>query len=455
MYRILVILISAILFFISPQNFLILEASVTVSPVTGGSSLRFGRADVSSGVGKEVRIRTNSASGKQYQVFQRLLEPLTNERGERLAPQVLRFNAIIGSNAAGTLYAQNLDSIGIADHLIYSSAANGANDAFSLVYQIDNKQMSASGQFQGKLLLTLRSVDGSSPEEVFLDIFVDAVAENIINIQSEQGNNLLRIGTDNLPKRTSGNVRIDAQGYVGQTVKIYQEILLSPKKDTGEEVDARAIQVHVSDSQGRASANPIPLSLKRQLLYEGSITDEKIELKYDFVEEMIVSLYAGRYVGKLQYLVDDGVSEKIFPFDFEVNVSPVFEVVLAFPDGNVSFSQVLPLSPPQIKQVEVTVKSNSGKPYVVTEELKAKMANAKGEELDHAYFTMKGEIPDGEKGKLESLEYVPVPVGTTPIFYSDRKGSPAKFRIFYRLTPYQGMPSGDFSTAVVFSLSEM
>jgi len=64
-------------------------------------------------------------------------------------------------------------------------------------------------------------------------------------------------------------------------------------------------------------------------------------------------------------------------------------------------------------------------------------------------------LPEGMSGKIAQPEFGSVAVGTTPIFFSDRKGSPAIFRMYYRLTPYNGMPAGDFTTAVVYSLSEL
>lgn len=430
-------------------------ANLTVSPLIGGNSLRFGREDVSVGAGKEVRVRISATSGKQYQVFQRLLEPFVNERGEMLNTRVLRFNATIGSNASGTLYGQGLDGVSSADQLLYSSAGQGESDGFTLVYSIDRDRMTSSGRFQGKLLLTLRSTDGSAPEEVFLDIFIEAYSDYRLDIRAEQAGNVIRLGTDNLMGRPTARVDVDIVGYIGPSLKIYQEVVTPLKKETGEDLDWRALQIQVNDSQGRMSGNPTPLSFKRGLLYQTNLSDEKVNLTYSLSDDENIVLVAGQYRGQIRYVVDNGTGEQVYPFDIELNIAPIFEVGLAFPEGEIRFKQVIPQSPPKIHQVEVNVKSNLGKPYVVTQEIKSKMINQKGEEFDHAYFTEKGELPEGMTGKIGQPEFVSVPVGTTPIFFSDRRGTPAIFRVYYRLTPYNNMPAGDFTTAVIYSLSEL
>ena len=55
--------------------------SLSVTPRDSGSSLRFGRVDLLSSTDKEVRVRVTSSADTQYQIYQRVLEPFVNERG--------------------------------------------------------------------------------------------------------------------------------------------------------------------------------------------------------------------------------------------------------------------------------------------------------------------------------------------------------------------------------------
>ena len=45
--------------------------NISVAPLTGGNSLRFGRISSGDEISKEVRIRISSTDGRQYQVFHR------------------------------------------------------------------------------------------------------------------------------------------------------------------------------------------------------------------------------------------------------------------------------------------------------------------------------------------------------------------------------------------------
>src|SRR5436190_11780587 len=91
--------------------------NLSVNPQEGGSTLRLGRIGTSNILDKEVRIRTTSTEGAQYQVFQRVLEPLTSQDGKNLDLGVIGTYTLNGSNASGTLYAQNPEPMGLSDQL--------------------------------------------------------------------------------------------------------------------------------------------------------------------------------------------------------------------------------------------------------------------------------------------------------------------------------------------------
>ena len=429
--------------------------TITASPVDGSNSLRFGREDISSSATKEIRFRVNSSLAKQYQVFQRLENPLVNERGEGIEANVLRYSATIGSNSGGTLYGQGLDVVSRSDQIIYTSNENGDSDAFTLLYSIDPARMTATGLFQGRLVLTVRALDGGATQNVYFDVSIDAVGNYRLEITGEQGQNLIRLTTDNLSGDPAATVRVVWSGYMGQSLKIYQEIASPPRTTTGEEVDLAGLSVAGEDAQGKSALAEIPLSLRREELYQTNFAEGQLTLVYRFSRADLAGIKAGDYVGQLRYVVDNGREEQVFLLDFAVSVTPVLELSLEFPEGNVHFAHLLPQTPPQLRQVKVAVKSNTGKPYVVTQEIKSTLTNPAGDQWDPSYFAWRSELADGAVGRVAQPDFVPVSLAATPIFFSGREGAPADFQVIYRMTPYQGMPSGEFSTAVVYSLSEM
>ena len=124
------------------------------------------------------------------------------------------------------------------------------------------------------------------------------------------------------------------------------------------------------------------------------------------------------------------------------------------PPGGVSFSNVLPNSPPQDKAVVVTVLSNLHKPYQVFEDLQTSMTNQQGKEFDNKYFTLQVEIPSGQKGQTDFTEFSPMKTGEYPVFSSDSRGSGATFTVVYRLQGYGQMSPGNFLAPIRFSLNQ-
>ena len=66
------------------QGAALASISLSINPIDGANNLQFGRVDIPSAFNKEVKIRITSSGAKQYQVFQRIVDPLVNERGEVL-----------------------------------------------------------------------------------------------------------------------------------------------------------------------------------------------------------------------------------------------------------------------------------------------------------------------------------------------------------------------------------
>ena len=74
---------------------------------------------------EEIHIRINSTNGSRYQVFQRILEPLMNEKGDALNLQAIETQTLPNSNSSGTLYLQNSDHLSMSDQMLYSSSQAG------------------------------------------------------------------------------------------------------------------------------------------------------------------------------------------------------------------------------------------------------------------------------------------------------------------------------------------
>src|SRR5262245_21557605 len=107
--------------------------NLSANPVDGGNTLRLGRVDGALEVTKAIKLRISTDDGKQYQVFQRLENSLTNERQNILDSQAINSYAVSGSNASGTLYSQQNEPLRLTDQLLYTSSPDGQSDTLTIV----------------------------------------------------------------------------------------------------------------------------------------------------------------------------------------------------------------------------------------------------------------------------------------------------------------------------------
>ena len=139
----------------------------------------------------------------------------------------------------------------------------------------------------------------------------------------------------------------------------------------------------------------------------------------------------------------------------EVEIKPRLNIEVFLPPQGVRFSNLLPTDPPQIKEVTVKVSSNIGRPYMVMQRVGSALVNPRGEEIEREHFVYKTEWINDAEGRLGASEFRPVGVGETPVFYSDKNGSSAEFKVVYRLGYYPGISAGDYEVPIVFTLGEM
>ncbi|MBP9854052.1 MAG: hypothetical protein KBD53_04200 [Candidatus Omnitrophica bacterium] len=422
----------------------------------GGNSIRFGRVDSPSTKNQEVRIRATSTEETQYQVSQRIVEPFRNERGETLDFDAIVVSSLPGSSSSGTLELQNVEQLSYAEQVVYTSSNNGISDSFVLIYQVNPEKIKTSGNFSGEIIYTLRPVSGgSSQEQVILNAFLEISSD--LNVRTETST-----GTDVVRLRSGGKsykddyFRLTFEGNRGNMLKVYQEIVQFPTDEDNKFLDADLLDISlIGGEKGQVNLTEAsPLSRKRTLLYSSDAEKDDVRINFH-LNEGKESSESGHFIGKMNYVIESDVYNQTFPVDLEVEIEPVFELLAEFPLGGMSFKGLLPNSEPQYKEVIVTVNSNTGKPYSVSQNTQDLLTNEKGEQIAEDYFTVKQEIMESGAGRVESSDFSPVRNGETPLYYSDRNGSSVKFKVTYRLRPFKGMQAGDYKTSVVFTLGEI
>ena len=223
--------------------------SLSVNPVDGSNSLRFERIP-SAGVEnkQEIHIRVSSTNGNRYQVFQRILEPMVNEKGDALNLQAIETQTLPNSNSSGTLYLQNSDHLSMGDQLLYSSSQTGESDTFIIGYSLNQNLINAGGSFRGRLVFTVRGMGNASSDQVTIDVFLETSSSLKISVKGAHNPTRIHIKGSDTSEKTADYVNVSFSGNSGQEIRIYQEIETMPQNETDQELGADVLQL---DAQGQ------------------------------------------------------------------------------------------------------------------------------------------------------------------------------------------------------------
>jgi len=432
------------------------SVALSVNPVDGSNSLRFERASMA-GMGNknEIHVRVSSTNGGQYQVFQRTLDPITNEKGESLNLQAIQTQTLANSNSSGTLYLQNSDHLNMGDQLLYSSDQKGDSDNFIIGYSLDRHLMNTSGSFRGRLIFTVRGMGNASSDQAIIDVFLEAAPSLKVTVKGAHNPNRINIKGSDTSESTADFVTLSFSGNSGQDIRIYQEVETFPQNESGKELGKDVIQNDLQgDSEGLRMTGISPLAENRTLIYSGNKAEDNL-VNYFLVDTgQFQQQDAGTYVGRIKYIVETGQNTQEFLINIQTAIAPEFTMNVTTPPGGVSFTHVIANSPPQDKEVLVTVISNLHKPYQVLQDLQTSMTNNQGKEFNNKYFSLQVEIPSGQKGQTDLTEFSSVQTGECPVFSSDAAGSGATFKVVYRLQGYAQMSPGNFLAPIRFSLNQ-
>lgn len=429
---------------------------LSLSSEDGGNSMRFGRIGRPSSHNKEMRVRVTSSDNKQYQVFQRVIDSFVNERGEPLDRAVLVAATLDGSNNAGTLYLSMEERMSYTDQLVYTSTSNGVSDGFTILYRVDPSRLTSSGKFLGKILYTVRSIGGGAQDEMVVNVFLDAVGELKVTLEGSSGRALVELDSQGLHQQR-GYVELVLSGHVGGPLNIFQEMLNPLADELNTLLQGATVQFTVdADGPGttRYRQGQLLEPFNRELLYTTQAREDRVRiiLALEFSEYDLPQ--AGRFSGSLRYTVEYGQAQEVFDVDVVVNVAPVFEMKVQYPEEGLHFDNLLPGQTSQIREIEVEVQSNLGRPYVVHQQVTAWLSNEKGDEISGDFFAFRQTLEKKDRGKVRNVQFNPVPRQDVPVYLSDDKGLGTKFKVAYELTPDWQLSGGEYKAALTFSLNE-
>jgi hypothetical protein len=255
---------------------------------------------------------------------------------------------------------------------------------------------------------------------------------------------------------SSDGIKISFAGGDGNDVRIYQEVPVVPQDQRAQELKSGILlfMVASTDPSSSASGQGTLLDRPRDLIYSGRAAQNDLVIRFLPVTEKVSEQDAGDYAGQLKYAIETTQGRQEFTVDLEFHVQPVFMMEASMPPEGVSFNNVIATNAPEDKVVTLTVRTNLHKPYQVTQAFSSPLTNEKGKEIDKDHFLVKVDVPAGQKGKTKFVEFSPMEVGEYPVYSSDGQGSPATFKVLYRLQAYSQMNAGNFLAPIRFSLDQ-
>ncbi len=135
---------------------------------------------------------------------------------------------------------------------------------------------------------------------------------------------------------------------------------------------------------------------------------------------------------------------------FSVNIDPVFVVnVSAEGGGNIDLGPVGPGEPPASRIARVSVRSNTGRPYRITQRLEQRLQGNGGSDLEEepVFFT----VTDGVNGGRSEVKS-PTPLTPEPVrlFTSGPGGESDDFTVVYTVSSsHRLLPAGSYRARVI------
>jgi hypothetical protein len=439
------------------------EFSLSVRPYEGGYDLNFGKIGLgASGANQEVIVNIRSDIGKQYRLIQSFFEPLTNSQGVSIPPQNTCFlYALRGSAKYGTLSVDQETPVNFSRSIIYTSNSQGLSDGFTLVYSLKGPFQVPSGSYRGRIGFSLEAIDSNqSPATVFMNIFCEVESAEYIQIKTIDGSKTLRLNSQN-PDSRSCLVSFNILSGLGGQYRIIQSINEPLRSNEGFALPEGAVVFQMEQiSKGSGPHQETPVSARSQTLYS---SDGKGSPD-NFIENLrladLSGVKAGTYKTNVAYLIEESngqTTKRLDNYLLEVEVANEFDLELKTESGAgvILFKDLGPNKPARTFEIEVTVKTNLGKQYLVTQKVTSDLTNKAGKSIPSKYFTIRTETLNNTKGILKFPQNAEVKPGDTVLFVSDKKGSADTFKTVYELSAPEGVVAGDYSASVVYSLSEL
>jgi hypothetical protein len=427
----------------------------------GGSRLEFERNNFS----RAITFTTfNDTVNNRYEIRQRVESPLRNRDNPAITiMDHFSVRAFRGSSKFGDLRIPPGDIPVRNDELIYVSNPAGTADTFTLAYSIVNSQELAPGYYTGRVSLVLNPISSAAAPVIrFVDVYVNIPNDGgslSVTVTPVEGNSSIMLNPADA-NNLRNNAVVTINSSFNGPFRIMQMLSQPIQSQDGKFLDSGNLLYSVPDaSKGVALSRPTPVASSIQTIYssrpDGS-ADKAFTISYSLANPL--SLVAGSYRSRIQYLLESaGKQINLGGLDLEIRQERIFEISISPQDQryNIDFADLKPNEGPRTNEVIIEVKSNLGRPYQVTQNIISDMVNTEGEKITSQYFYLRTLPVNGTKGTPKLMDKTPIEKGNLLLFVSDDNGTADQFKVIYELTCPPELKAGNYSSRVIYTLTEI
>ncbi len=440
------------------------EATIdfTVAPRRGGQNLRFEQTEPGSPVrNEEMTLTVNSDEAVQYQILQTIYQPLTNETGDTIPQDA--FVMFSPSSPLGTLRTQLETAVPTGQMALYTSNGAGESDSFIMVYSVRVPENQKGGVYRTQMTFTLERLSaGGAPIMITIDVRLEVRPVFHIDLRSTTGGRRLDFGgiTKDQPTATQ-TMNVEIQSNLGSVYRLEQQLQDPLYSQEGTMLPKEALTFMTQgNARGSlaAAGSPEILSNVPQVIYTSSERGESDIFQIQYLATPLTTQRAGLYTGSLHFRVDSlapQVTNEIIQVPVRMEIEPILHLDVQTEEGfsTIAFGQFRARDIQKEKKVVLTVKSNMGQPYQVSQIVSRKLTNQQGQELEDKHFSYF--VEPVETGSTNVMVPTPIAVGESVIYTSDTQGTPQKFVLDYKLTIPKDARAGSYTSEIRYSITTL
>ncbi len=434
-----------------------------VSPRRGGQSIHFDSTREGDLLkNEEVTLSVDTDEAVQYRITQTLFQPLTNEYGQTIPQDA--FFVFSPSNPIGSLRTKLESPVSMGQFPIYTSGSAGESDEFVLVYNVRLPEGQQGGVYRTQITFTAEPVAataGINPSITTLDVRVEVDAQFRLDVLNSRGTRSLDLGKIT-KERASGTeaLNFDIQSSPGARFRLTGEMSTLLASQQGQTLNEGAFTMAAGAPATagtlQVSSTSIPLSSSSTPIYvsENGGSDR---FQLLFIATPEATQKAGIYSGVLTLELDSQspfVPSQVINIPVQFEIESIFSLETKIDEGfSLNFGSFRTGKESEERRVVLTVRSNLGQPYQVSQIVPRKMMNEQGAALESDNF--KYSAATTQTGTSLAQVAAPVETGEHLLFTSDKSGTPENIVLNYALSIPPDSKAGNYTSEIKYSITTL